>query len=102
MNMKALSDYEVGDVLELVRRFGLVDKTFKVEVTNVNYRDNGLITYFGDVSGSGAFKPEEIGFPTRYLYIVSVKKLAHNPVQAYRVPWAGLTHKETMRLYGVG
>jgi hypothetical protein len=100
-SMNSLVDYEVGDVLELTRRFGDKDQVFKVDVINVNYLNNGLVTYVGNESGAGAFNPKDVGVRTRYLHIVSVKKVGHNS-RDFHPPWSGLSHKEAMRQYGVG
>ena len=99
--MNSLADYEPGDLLELVRQEGSINKTYKVAVTNINFGENGLVTIWGDKLGATAFDPTLIGVKTRFQYIVSVKKLNHVN-QSYRPPWSGMSHKDAMRYYGVG
>ena len=99
--MNTLADYQVGDVLELTKRFIGKDKTYIVEVTVVDFNGNGLVTCSGLEAGQGAFDPTLVGKLTRFQHIVNVKKIGHSDRHFY-APWSGLTHKDAMRYYGVG
>ena len=100
--MNTLADYQVGDVLELTKRFIGKDKTYIVEVTVVDFNGNGLVTCSGLEAGQGAFDPTLVGKLTRFQHIVNVKKVGHKTPPTYRPPWAGMSHKDAMRYYGVG
>ncbi len=96
-----INNYSVGDQLMITFRHGNGDKTYKVEVNNVNYNNNGLVTIWGNELGSTAFNPEFVGIKQRYQHIISVKKVGHMS-HNWRPPWSGLSHREAMRQYGVG
>ena len=100
MNMlNSLADYTPGDLLEIVKQEGGVNKTYKVAVTNINFGENGLVTVWGHELGATAFDPTLIGTKQRYQYIVSVKKLGFERPSTYRgIPRT----RENMRHYGVG
>lgn len=101
--VRDINNYSVGDQLEITFRHLSGDKTYKVEVINVNYNNNGLVTIQGNELGSTAFKPEFVGIKQRFQHIVSVKKLGHRNVGGdYRPPWSGMSHRDAMRYYGVG
>jgi hypothetical protein len=76
-----IADFKVGDQLKLTRRFENKDETYKVEVTAVNHRNNGLVTIYGNDFGTGAFDPKTIGIRTRYTHILSVVKIG------WKQPW---------------
>lgn len=98
-NLNILSDYTPGDLLEIVKQEGSVNKTFKVAVTNVNFCENGLVTIWGSELGATAFDPTLVGTKTRFQHIVSVKKIGFDPPSTYRgIPWS----RENMKHYGVG
>lgn len=99
--MNKLSDYQIGDVLNITFKVAGEDKTYKVEVENVNYNNNGLVTIWGNDLGATAFDPTQIGVKTRFRHIVKVEKVGHYS-HDYRPPWSGLSHREAMRQYGVG
>lgn len=102
LSARDINNYSVGDQLEITFRHLSGDKTYKVEVINVNY-NNGLVTIQGNELGSTAFKPEFVGIKQRFQHIVSVKKLGHRNVGGdYRPPWSGMSHRNAMRYYGVG
>lgn len=77
--MKSLADYKVGDLLLMTTRMRLSTEIRGAEVTAVNFNNLGGVTYIGAnvpsahlPTGSGWFKPEEIG--TKPYGLVKVEK----------------------------
>ncbi len=82
--MNRTSDYRVGDVLRITSSFRGVQRTHEVEVTAVNWNNNGLVTYSG-TTGQGAFKPESLGKPQRFGFVVKVERVSR---QSPWRPWS--------------
>lgn len=82
-----LADFKVGDILEMTSRSLEGEEIRMAEVTAVNYNNRGEVTYCGHygayaqgrlATGSGAFRPEDIGTKP-FGFHVEVKKVGHIP-----------------------
>jgi hypothetical protein len=91
MTATKLDDFKPGDLLEITSRNNRGEEVRAAVVMFVNYNDLGYVTFTGDYSrqpmlatGSGAFKPEEVG-TTKFGLCVAVKKVGHRP---HHRPWS--------------
>jgi hypothetical protein len=91
-----LSEFKVGDHLEITSRSKSGDDTRSAIVTAINYNDLGLVTFtarYGTellTSGAGAFDPTKLG-TTPFGLFHSVKIVGHTKprVRAYSGPRPG-------------
>jgi len=72
--MFSLDDFDFGDLIEITERDKQGTRIRQAEVTNVNYNNNGLVTYRTTGGGQGAFDPIEIGTKP-YGFVVALRKL---------------------------
>jgi len=83
-----INDFKPGDVLVITSSStGRGRVEHEAEVTAVNWKGNGLVTYSGLTCGQGAFRPEDLfGLTREFGFVVAVRKIGH------RKPWAETFH----------
>ena len=88
-----LNDFKVGDLLLIHYNFRNKTEIRAARVFDINYNDNGLVTYEGDYksdflqTGQGAFNPERLG--DKKYGIVKVERVGFRGNPAHWSPKPG-------------
>jgi hypothetical protein len=104
--MNTLESYKIGDVLLMTTRMRKGTEVRSCQVFDINYRDNGLVTFTGCSheraplpTGSGAFDPTELkedGTSDAQWGIVQIEKVGHREAWKPFCPRPGDPHYDLM------
>jgi len=71
-----IQDFKTGDQILITFRTRSGEFEYEADVTCINWKDNGMVTYSGRESGQGAFTPERLG--ENKFGIVDVRIVGHS------------------------
>jgi len=73
--MLTVNDFKEGEVIVIEKRHPNCSNTkHETTIIAIDYKGNGLVTYSGIETGSGAFDPTTLDNPSRFQTVIGVEK----------------------------